>query len=58
VHLLRGKVTACAFGGNELDELFITTSRLMLPEGADPQGGALFRYVGGVRGQPVIEFAG
>ena len=31
-----GRVTACAFGGDDLDELFITTSRLELPDGVDP----------------------
>ena len=53
-----GRVTACSFGGDDLDELFITTSRLDLPEGVDPQGGALFRCEPGVRGQAVLEFAG
>lgn len=53
-----GRVTACAFGGDDLDELFITTSRLGLPDGADPSGGALFRCKPGVRGRPVREFAG
>jgi sugar lactone lactonase YvrE len=52
-----GRVTACAFGGDDLDELFITTSRLGLPPGADPSGGALFRCKPGVRGRPVLEFA-
>ena len=33
-----GRVTACSFGGDDLDELFITTSRLDLPEGTDPAG--------------------
>ena len=53
-----GRVTACAFGGDDLSELFITTSRLGLPPGADPSGGALFRCRPGVRGRPVREFAG
>ena len=53
-----GRVTACAFGGDDLDELFITTSRFGLPPGADPSGGALFRCRPGVRGRPVREFAG
>jgi sugar lactone lactonase YvrE len=53
-----GLVTACAFGGTELDDLFITTSREGLPPGADPAGGALFRCRPGVRGLPVLEFAG
>jgi sugar lactone lactonase YvrE len=53
-----GRVTACAFGGDDLDQLFITTSRLELPPGVDPAGGALFRCEPGVRGQAVLEFAG
>ena len=53
-----GRVTACAFGGASLDELFITTSRLELPDGVDPDAGALFRCVPGVRGQAVLPFAG
>src|SRR4051812_33567226 len=51
-------VTACTFGGARLDELFITTSREGLPEGEEPQAGALFRVLPGVAGRPVREFAG
>ena len=53
-----GRVTACAFGGDDLSQLFITTSRLELPDGVDPSGGSLFRCEPGVRGQAVLEFAG
>jgi sugar lactone lactonase YvrE len=53
-----GKVTACTFGGPDLDQLFITTSREDLPPGADPLAGSLFRADVGVRGLPVREFAG
>ncbi|MDX6598429.1 MAG: hypothetical protein QOE87_2316 [Gaiellales bacterium] len=53
-----GRVTACAFGGDDLSQLFITTSRLDLPDGVDPAGGSLFRCEPGVRGQAVLEFAG
>jgi sugar lactone lactonase YvrE len=52
------KVTACTFGGNALDELFITTSREGLEPGEDPQAGSLFRVQPGVTGLPVREFAG
>jgi sugar lactone lactonase YvrE len=52
------KVTACTFGGADLDELFITTSREGLQAGDDPLAGALFRAQPGVRGLPVREFAG
>ncbi|HEY3615033.1 MAG TPA: SMP-30/gluconolactonase/LRE family protein [Gaiellales bacterium] len=58
VSLPCGLVTACTFGGPDLDELFITTSRLGLPPGADPAGGSLFRCRPGVRGRAVREFAG
>jgi sugar lactone lactonase YvrE len=52
------KVTACAFGGPGLEQLFITTSREGLAASAEPQAGSLFRAVPGVRGFPVREFAG
>ncbi len=52
------KVTACTFGGTDLDQLFITTSREGLEPGEDPLAGSLFRAVVGVAGLPVREFAG
>jgi sugar lactone lactonase YvrE len=52
------KVTACTFGGDALDELFITTSREGLEPGDDPLAGSLFRADPGVRGLPVHDFAG
>jgi sugar lactone lactonase YvrE len=52
------KVTACAFGGSALNELFITTSREGLKPGTDPLAGSLFRALVGLRGVPVREFAG
>ena len=53
------KVTACAFGGPDLDQLFITTSQENVDTGTDPLAGSLFRaYDVGVRGLPVREFAG
>jgi sugar lactone lactonase YvrE len=52
------KVTACTFGGPNLDELFITTSREGLEPGDQPAAGSLFRADPGVRGVPVREFAG
>jgi sugar lactone lactonase YvrE len=58
VSLPCGQVTACTFGGDDLDELFITTSREGLPPGADPAGGALFRCRPAVRGRDVREFVG
>ncbi len=52
------KVTACTFGGPDLDQLFITTSREDLEPGDDPLAGSLFRAVVGMRGLPLHEFAG
>ena len=52
------KVTACTFGGPQLDQLFITTSREGIEPGGDPLAGSLFRALAGVRGLPAREFAG
>lgn len=51
------QVTACAFGGSELRDLYITTSRLGLAD-PDPGAGALFRATPGVAGLPVTPFQG
>jgi sugar lactone lactonase YvrE len=58
IELPARKVTACTFGGERLDELFITTSREGLRPGDDPLAGSLFRAVPGVKGLPTREFAG
>jgi sugar lactone lactonase YvrE len=52
------KVTACTFGGTQLNELFITTSREGLPDGEDPLAGSLFRASPQVVGRPAREFSG
>jgi sugar lactone lactonase YvrE len=52
------QVTACTFGGADLDELFVTTSRENLDPGDDPQAGSVFRAAVGVRGLAVRPFAG
>src|SRR4051794_10806737 len=52
------QVTACTFGGDGLDRLFITTSRENLDPDDDPAAGSLFSVVPGVRGVPVREYAG
>lgn len=44
------QVTACAFGGEDLSALCITTSREGLADDEDPQAGSLFAAVPGVRG--------
>jgi sugar lactone lactonase YvrE len=51
-------VTACTFGGADLDELYITTSQESLEPGTDPLAGSLFRSFVGLSGNPVREFAG
>lgn len=54
-------VTACAFGGDDLSTLYITTARTSTSE-ADltrfPQAGGVFALEPGVRGTPAFEFAG
>ena len=52
------KVTACAFGGEHLDQLFITTSQEDVDTRDDPLAGSLFRADVGVTGLPVRAFAG
>jgi sugar lactone lactonase YvrE len=52
------QVTSCAFGGKDLDQLYITTSREDLPPGAEPEAGAVFPRHPGVRGLPLGTFAG
>jgi sugar lactone lactonase YvrE len=51
-------VTACTFGGPDLDELYITTSREGDDTDAHPTAGALYRHQPGARGRPVLPFAG
>ena len=50
-------VTSCTFGGDDLRDLYVTTSREDL-EHPEPQAGALFRVRVSVPGQPVRAFAG
>ena len=51
-------VTACTFGGDGLDELFVTTSREGVKPGEDPLAGSLFRASVGVQGRPARQFDG
>lgn len=50
-------VSACTFGGAQLDELYITTSQQDLPR-PDASAGALFRARPGVRGVATLVFEG
>jgi sugar lactone lactonase YvrE len=58
VELAARQVTACTFGGDGLDQLFITTSREGLEAHEDPLAGSVFTAAVGVRGLAVREFAG
>ncbi|MDQ0756878.1 SMP-30/gluconolactonase/LRE family protein [Arthrobacter sp. B3I4] len=58
VHVAARQVTACTFGGPDLRQLYITTSREHLEPGDDPLAGSLFRADVGVAGLAVREFAG
>ena len=53
VELPCAQVTCCAFGGDKLDRLFVTTARTGLDSTAlarEPQAGALFAVDAGVQG--------
>lgn len=55
------QVTSCAFGGEELDELYITTARTGIPEDRlkeQPAAGGLFRVNPGVKGTPTVSYRG
>lgn len=52
------QVTAVTFGGENLDQVFVTTSRQGLGDDAEPLAGALLRADVGVRGRPVRPYAG
>lgn len=55
------RVTSCAFGGANLDRLYITTARHGLTEqqlGEQPHAGSLFAVIPGVAGLPAHEYLG
>ena len=52
------QTTACAFGGPDLAELYITTSRRDIDPAVEPQAGCLFSARPGVRGVPVLMYGG
>lgn len=61
IHVPASQVTSCAFGGPDLDELYITTARIGLtPEELvdQPHAGGVFRARPGVAGVEAAEFAG
>ena len=52
--------TSCAFGGPDLDELFITSASNLPPEqrAREPHAGGVFRVRCGVQGLPAVDFGG
>ena len=61
VEVPASQVTSCAFGGPNLDELYITCARIDLSEEQlqkEPHAGGLFKASPGVRGVPAVAFRG
>jgi sugar lactone lactonase YvrE len=58
VRLPASQVTSPSFGGPDLADLYVATSRRGLPEGKEPAAGALFRTRPGLKGIPVLPFGG
>jgi sugar lactone lactonase YvrE len=58
VRLPTPHITSCSFGGEDLRDLYITTSQENLDVAQEPQAGALFHAVPGPRGLQPYEFAG
>jgi sugar lactone lactonase YvrE len=52
------QVSACTFGGDELDVLYVTTSRVGLAGDDQPEAGSVFAVRVGVSGLPVLPFGG
>lgn len=51
------QVTSCVFGGDDLDQLFLTTSAEGLDD-PEPTAGALFAASPGVQGLPTLSYGG
>lgn len=58
VDVSAAQVSACTFGGDDLQTLYITTSREGLGADEDPEAGSLFSVRPGSTGLPVVPFAG
>jgi sugar lactone lactonase YvrE len=55
------RVTSCAFGGNQLNELYITTAKDDATDDEllqQPQAGGVFRLITDVRGMPSYAYSG
>jgi sugar lactone lactonase YvrE len=50
-------VTSCAFGGPDLDDLYVTSAAHML-SGFEPLAGSLFRCRPGVKGRSCTSYRG
>lgn len=58
VELPASRTTACAFGGPDRRTLYVTTSRVGVPDGAEPLAGAVFAVDAGVAGAVPHAYAG
>lgn len=58
VDLPVSNVSACAFGGDDMTRLYITTSRLGLPADTEPDAGALFAFDAPVAGLSTGSYSG
>ena len=58
VEVAAHQTTSCTFGGPDLRDLYVTTSRRGLGEAAEPGAGAVFAVRPGATGQPVLPFLG
>jgi sugar lactone lactonase YvrE len=58
VEVAAHQTTSCTFGGPDLRDLYVTTSRRGLGESAEPGAGAVFAARPGAAGQPVLPFLG
>ncbi|TVY10793.1 SMP-30/gluconolactonase/LRE family protein [Paenibacillus cremeus] len=61
IHVPAARSSSCAFGGENYDELYITTARVGLSEeqlASQPHAGGLFRVKLGVKGKPTAFYGG
>jgi sugar lactone lactonase YvrE len=56
LRLPASNVTACTFGGPDLDTLFVTTSRQGIDTSSEPEAGALFAAKVGATGLPTLPY--
>ena len=46
------KITSCAFGGEQMDQLFVTSAKVQVTEDDEPMAGKTFIVSPGVKGLP------